>query len=211
MIPGGGECVDTDNYDGYLDNEAQCFWDQGIRAAWVGYQVPEIADRQIENYHKVGIQVLNTYAYLYFGRTSFLGAPWDGVGYEVQKAIDGAKKYGIPRVCLDIEAVPPYEAPGVTSGFRVQETHRAVQMVETAGLEPIIYTYKPYWVNQMENTFGFSKYKLIFAAYYYDLHHQDKVDFGGWTDIWIHQYMSTGTNCYVNTPGVFEPMPPLCG
>lgn len=206
---GGADTLDFSNYTGtraQIEPVIDALIADGFRWVYTGCQVEWIAREQSELLREKQVGLLGTYAYLYFGQHGFLGID-DIIDNEIQKAIRVAKDYGYPRVVSDVEASPPYEQAGITTADRIRETWQAVNEVAKAGLEPVIYTYGPYWENQMGNTREFSNLKLIHAGYWYDLHPTPKVNYGGWTDVWVSQIMSPGTECYCGPGGALAPAP----
>jgi hypothetical protein len=178
-----GICLDLSNYDADVaePESAAALARAGVTQAIVGCQDPEIARSQIAALRAVDIRVIGVYAFLYFGL--------DSAG-QTQAAIDVAREFGIARVWLDVESVAPNEKPGLTPGERCEELHQCVALVEDAGLECGIYTGRWYWVPRMANSTEFSRLPLWHSEYPADRHAIATVDYGGWTNVAIHQYAS---------------------
>src|SRR5690606_7223783 len=103
-------------------------------------------------------------------------------------------------VWLDCEASPPNEADWMTPAARIERTKIALRMVENAGLKAGIYTYRPYWLNQMANTTEFRHLPLWFANYGTNnpnapIRPSGEVDVGGVRPLAAHQYSSSIVRC----------------
>lgn len=153
----------------------------GMQWAIVGCQRPAIATMQVAALQAAGVPVIGTYAFLYWGL--------DTTG-QTQAAIDVAKAHGIPYVWLDCEAEGKNEAVGETPDSRTAQLRACVAMVEASGLKAGIYTGAYYWGPAMGTT-EFARLPLWHASYYSDRRYQPMVDYGGWTNVAIHQYAST--------------------
>lgn len=196
---GGGNCIDLDNYDGDISASVPALVAEGCQYAIVGCQDAAIALRQIDALTSGGIEVIGVYAYLYWG--------YDVLG-ETAKAASVASQAGIPRIYLDCER--DGELPGTTPETRIAQLREAVAAVRAAGLDPGIYTGEPFWREAMANTTEFARLPLWHAAYWYDLHHVDRVAYGGWTEVAVHQYSASG-NIYTTREGSLVAVPPLGG
>jgi hypothetical protein len=175
--------LDLSNFDGELSSSTVATMvAAGLPAAIIGCQNESIAMQQVGALAAGGVPVLATYAFLYFG--------FDIKG-EVDKAIRVAQVNGIKWVALDVEAMEPNEAPGQTPYRRVNQLRDAVAQVEAAGLNPLIYTGAWYWPSYMGNSTEFSHLPLWHSEYPDDEHEVRTVNYGGWTDVAIHQYTST--------------------
>src|ERR1035437_2974281 len=195
----GGNCVDCANYQWPLTPELCAAWyASGVRYAIVGCQNPDIARLQIPMLRAAGIEVISTYAYLYFGYQ---------VDHEIQNAIDVAIEFSIPLVALDCENGG--ELPGVSADIRISQIREGVGMVEVT-LTPWIYTGDPFWTSSVNNTTEFSHLALWHAAYWYDLHKVEDVNYGGWTKAAVHQYTATGNQMYDENDNLI-PVPSLNG
>ena len=139
-----------------------------------------------------GIDILGFYALCYFG------SPY-GVKRDTKWACQLAREFGVNRVWIDVET------DGIANGFtdgvaptpqqRIAELRTCVQMVRSAGLEPGIYTGRWFWVPQMANTTEFASLPLWHSEYPSDGHEVRSVDYGGWTNVAIHQYTSSLPLC----------------
>jgi GH25 family lysozyme M1 (1,4-beta-N-acetylmuramidase) len=192
--------IDISSYD--LDTfNAHCFAANGVTGVIVGvFSATNAPDRMrtaAQACRDAGLKIHGFYGVLYFG------SPF-GLKRDAQWAIDLAKEFGVSRVWLDVET------DGVDNGFtdgsrptpaqRARELGQVVQMVRTAGLSPGIYTYRPFWLQQMGSTSEFRDLPLWFASYgQNDPDHPidpiTSVNFGGWTQCAIHQYSSTIMVC----------------
>lgn len=180
--------LDISNYD-HPTFDPECFKQEGVRGLIVGCQRPPLALDMIRRAQASGLPVHAVYAFLYFGI--------DSVG-QTRAAIDVAKQTGTPWVALDVESTPPHERVGITPGERVAELRQCVHMVEAESLGVIIYTGAWYWPSYMGNSREFSSYPLWHAAYrdYQATPYEVRqVDYGGWTDVAIHQWTSTLNVC----------------
>lgn len=202
-----GNGLDLANYQWPLTPDLCASWyAQGVRYVIVGCQRPDISRQQIPMLRAAGIEVIGTYAYLYWG--------YD-VGSEVQNAIDIALEFDIhgppwapADVWLDCENGG--ELPGVGVDTRHPQLEACVAQVRAAGLRPGIYTGAPFWEDAMGNSPEFAALPLWHAAYWYDLHFVTKVAYGGWTRPCIHQVTASGN--LMNGPGgSLVAVPPLSG
>ena len=187
-----GIVLDVSNHD-LSTFDAECLRASGVERIIIGCWDYTATETILKRARAAGIVVEDLYAYLYYG-----------LGYEqreVTNALSLARQYGgIRRIWADCEAVRPYEAPGMTPHGRIQATWRAVEAIASAGIQPGIYTYRYYWLNQMANTTEFSKLPLWFANYGMNdpnnpIQPIREVDFGGWRTLAAHQYSSTIVRC----------------
>jgi len=179
--------------------------DLGVEEIIVNSNNVRLANSFIREARAAGIRCRMLYSYLYFGYNGSNGTI-DRIDYEISNAIAIAKENGIHTVAVDVEAVGEYEFPGTTFDGRVRDIWRAIRMLEEAGLSVMVYTYPYYWTNQMRNTAQFSKYPLWLAQWadneggYSEVR---MVNFGGWTNVDIHQWTSSrkimGNNVDHNT------------
>lgn len=194
--------LDVSTYDRPTFN-AQCLYDSGVRNIIFGVfsrvNPPDELRKMAHEWRAVGGNVLGFYGLVYFG----------GVDYYVMRdtkwAVQLAKEFNCKNVFIDVEndAVDI----GVASAIRPQpvqrqrELRQAVEYVEDNGLQPWIYTYQSFWVNQMGNTREFSNYPLWFARYGIGGNPTNPIKnvfFGGWNECYIHQYTSTLVRCNRN-------------
>ena len=177
--------LDVSNYD-YSTFDAACLRAAAVEGVIVGCQRPGDARVMIARSLAAGLPVKGVYGFLYFGL--------DTLG-QTRAAIAVAREAGIGRVWLDVESVPPHEAPGITPEQRIRELWECVHAVEAAGLAVGIYTGGWYWPHQMANTTEFSRYPLWHAAYFADRRGVREVNYGGWREVAIHQYASDIVLC----------------
>lgn len=180
--------LDVSNYDASSFN-GPALKAAGVERLIVGCQNFDAALRMVSEGRDAGILIEDLYTFLYFGLAG---------GYQdVDRAIAlGNRVGGIKRIWLDVEADPPNEATGLTPELRLNALLNEVSIVEDAGFEAGIYTYRPYWVTKMGDTREFAGKKLWFANYGLNLASEPRgpvteVAFGGWTQVAIHQYSST--------------------
>ena len=182
--------LDVSNYDAPTFNAA-CFKAHGVTGIIVGCQDEPLARAMIEEAQRAQLPVLATYAFLYFGLS---------VAQQVITAYSVAADYQIPYVALDVESSGQYEARGETPYSRAEQLRQSLRIIEggSNGLRPIIYTYEPYWRNQMGNTTEFAHYPL-WLAHYLDYNatpfERRHAGFGGWETVAIHQWTSTLEVC----------------
>lgn len=172
-------CLDVSNYD-HPTFDAACLRAAGVDRLIVGCQRPALAADMVAKAQTAGIEVIGTYAFLYFG-IDFLG--------QTDAAIAVAKASGVRRVWLDVEATGQHERAGMSPGVRCAELAECVARVEAAGLEAGIYTGAWYWVPYMKSA-AFAHLPLWHAAYPTDGSEVREVAYGGWTKVAIHQYTS---------------------
>ena len=154
----------------------------------VGCQRPAIALNMVVECQYVGIDVIGTYAFLYFGL--------DTIG-QTQAAIDVALARGVNTVWLDCESTGENDA---ASGppQRVAELAACVQMVEAEGLTCGIYTGGWWWPSEMDNSTLFSMRPLWHSEYGLNdgtTPPVEAVAYGGWAKVAIHQYWSQNLLC----------------
>lgn len=187
-----GIVLDVSNHD-LSTFDANCLRASGVERIIIGCWDYTATETILKRARAAGIVVEDLYAYLYYG-----------LGYEqreVTNALSLARQYGgIRRIWADCEAVRPHEAPSMTPSGRIQATWRAVNAISSAGVQPGIYTYRPYWRNQMANTTEFRHLPLWFANYGTNdpnnpIQPIREVDFGGWRTLAAHQYSSTIVRC----------------
>lgn len=189
--------LDLSNWD-FATFDATAFKAAGVTDVILGCQNEVQADAMAEGCITAGINLMATYAFLYFGIS---------VLPEVAKAVRVALAHGIQWVALDVESTVPNERPGYTAAERVVDLRGAVAAVHAAGLSPFIYTGEWYWPANMANTSEFSTLPLWHSEYPADGHMVSTVAYGGWTAPHIHQYTSALPLCgkdrdanYVITP-----------
>jgi len=172
--------VDVSFWQGELSQAELSEWRRaGAEWAIVGYQQPHTADKHVDAFSAAGIPVIGVYAFIYFGSS------WGRTA--TLNAIAGAKRAGAERVWLDVEDT---ENPGLSPAERIAELRGLVLMVEAAGLEVGIYTGSWYWPYQMGNTDAFSRLPLWYSNYSPPGRPIEQVNFGGWSDVAIHQFTS---------------------
>lgn len=172
--------LDLSNFDAdTLDVE--CMKASGVTGVILGCQRPVVTRQMADKLVVGGMPIIGVYSFLYLGL--------DSAG-QTQAAIDVARDYGVKRVWLDVESTGSNERAGITAEERIAEVGDCVAMVRNAGLEPGIYTGRWYWVPQMSNTTAFSDLPLWHSEYPADRHEVRTVDYGGWTNVAIHQYAS---------------------
>ena len=176
--------LDLSNYDADTFDPA-CMKAAGVEGIILGCQRIGIAYSMAQKARDAELPILGTYAYLYFA-----AAP-----SATHDAIIVAKAYGVPRVWLDVEDTSGNLPP---LADRIREVANCVQAVEDAGLQAGIYTGGWYWPDKMGNTTEFSRLPLWHSAYLngegtpYEVR---TVNYGGWTDIAVHQWTSTLDVC----------------
>ncbi len=175
--------LDVSNYD-YETFDVNCLKANGVASILLGCQRLEIAQLMAQKAINNGLPVLGTYAFLYFGIS---------VGPEVTKAVDIARQYNIGRVWLDCESTGANDSAS-GPGQRQVELRGAIAQVISAGLRCGIYTGSWWWPSYMA-TDEFSYLPLWHAEYPEDGHQVKAVDYGGWTDVAIHQYTSSLNLC----------------
>ena len=171
---------DISNYDADTLDVA-CMKASGVTGVILGCQRPHVARQMADKLIAGGIPIIGVYAFLYLGI--------DSAG-QIVNACDVAEEYGVRRVWLDVESTGANERAGITVAERIDEVERGVGQVLASGLEPGIYTGRWYWVPQMGNTTAFSNLPLWHSEYPNDRHEVRTVDYGGWTNVAIHQYAS---------------------
>lgn len=173
--------IDISNFDVPFDaSTVAAMKAAGVEGVIIGCQRQPIAEQQATVCRDNGMPILGTYCFLYWGNS---------VGPEVAKAVAVAKLFGVSRVWIDCENSSD-AAPYATPSSRIADVQSAVDAVHAAGLEPGIYTYQPFWEGAMRNTTQFSSLPLWHASYWDDGHAQETVDYGGWTQLAMHQYTS---------------------
>ena len=176
--------LDLSNYDANTFDPV-CMKTAGVEGIILGCQRIGIAYSMAQKARDAGLPILGTYAYLYFA-----AAP-----SATHDAIIVAKAYGVPRVWLDVEDTSGNLPP---LADRIQEVANCVQAVEDAGLQGGIYTGGWYWPDKMGNTTEFARLPLWHSAYLngegtpYEVR---TVNYGGWTDVAVHQWTSTLDVC----------------
>lgn len=187
--------LDLSSYD--LDTlNASCMKSAGVTGAILGVYSPENAPARMgqaaDKLQSAGIDILGFYALIYFG-SAF------GVTRDTRWAIELAQRFGVERVWLDCETDGKdngfTDAVTPTPAERVQQIRLCVAMVESAGLKAGIYTGGWWWPGNTGNTTEFSRLPLWHAAYFATGTQIRTVDYGGWTDVAIHQYTSSLPIC----------------
>lgn len=188
--------IDASNYDSDTWN-APCLKAAGVERVIMGCQRPQLASPMIVSARNAGIDVRDLYAFLYFGL--------DTTG-QVNAAIAvGLSVGGIDTIWLDCEsqAKDGTEAAGLIPGQRIDELKACVALVEQHGFRAGIYTGAWWWVPMMANTTEFAHLPLWHAAYPADGQPQHTVNYGGWSQVAIHQYTSTLNLCGRNRDANF--------
>jgi hypothetical protein len=171
--------------------DAQCFKDAGVTHAIVGCQDEVIAKAMVGQLEAVGIAVPWLYAFLYFGGQQPMSATQRMI--RVQNANPGRARV----LCCDAEADDP-DVPNVTVATRNAQLANCLAAVKDAGHARAIYTAAWWWVPKHANSPGWKELPLWNANYGANdgtLGPIRNVNFGGWTDVAIHQYTSTGGFC----------------
>lgn len=166
--------------------------EQGVTAAIVGVYSPRNAPTTMalaaDKLRDAGINVIGFYALIYFG------SPF-GETRDTLWAIDLAKRAGVDRVWLDCETDGRpngfTDAAVPTPADRVAAIRKCVALVEAAGLKPGIYTGGWWWPASTGNSSEFAHLPLWHAAYFSSLEPVREVNYGGWTDVAIHQFTSS--------------------
>ena len=177
--------LDLSNYDADTLDVA-CMKAAGVTGVILGCQRALVARQMADKLQAGGLPIIGVYAFLYLGI--------DSTG-QAGNAIDIAHEYGVRRVWLDVESTGASERAGITPAERIAEVANCVAMLRSAELEPGIYTGRWYWVPYMENTAMFSDLPLWHSEYPADGHEVRAVNYGGWTNVAIHQYTSTLPVC----------------
>lgn len=183
---------------------------QGVRhfiPGWQSRQWARIQCNQILDHG--GFNLAAHYAFPFWGRPN--------VTEKVQDAINGALEFGPKLVIYDCEYTEPVpgviegDAPWVTTLDRQRQLEQAINQIVNAGCEPAIYTGKYFWRDKMGDIQDYAALKLMHAAYYFDLSLELEVGYGGWRDVWCHQWMSTGTKYYIPEQQAFGTFPYFAG
>lgn len=172
--------LDLSNYDADTLDVA-CMKGNGVTGVILGCQRPLVARQMADALVAGGMPIIGVYAFLYLGIDS------EG---QTANAIAVAREYGVKRVWLDVESTGENERAGMTPSQRVAEVQNCVAMVRNADLEPGIYTGRWYWVPKMADSKAFKDLPLWHSEYPNDRHEVRTVDYGGWTNVAIHQYAS---------------------
>lgn len=178
------KALDLSNYDYDVYANAPALVAAGFPAFFQGAQRVLPATQIAQSMINAGSKLLAVYCYLYFG--------FD-VTIEVQKAIDVANTFNCRWIAMDVESTAAQENGILNPALRVSALKTAVNMAVKAGFNIIIYTYGPYWINEMGNSTDFSSYPLWYANYGMNdgqLQPINTVGFGGWHNVSIHQFCS---------------------
>lgn len=142
-----------------------------------------------------GLPILGFYGLIYFG------SPY-GETRDTRYAIDLAKRFGVERVWLDCEidgnAIGFTDATSPTPFGRVAAIRTCVEMVEREGLKAGIYSGAWWWPSKTDNSREFSRLPLWHAAYLDNAgtpYAVQQVNYGGWSDVALHQWTSTLPVC----------------
>jgi hypothetical protein len=190
--------LDLSSYDIPTLN-ATCFKENGVTDVILGVYSPVGAPEQMGHVanlcRNAGLNIKGFYGFVYFGSAY-------GQLRDIIWAIQLAKRFGVDEVWIDAEidgaAVGFTDVGPVTPLRRVNELLEAVALVEEAGLKPGIYTGGWWWPSQTNNSARFSHLPLWHAAYADNLGTYSEVrtvNYGGWTNVAIHQWTSTRRIC----------------
>ncbi len=176
--------------------DAPCMNANGVTGAILGVfsenNPPGPMGDAAQSLRDAGIDILGFYGLIYFG------SPY-GVTRDTKWAIQLAKRFGVERVWLDCEidgkAIGFNDAVTPTPASRVKEIRECVKLVEDAGLKCGIYSGSWWWPGNTGNTTEFSRLPLWHAGYLNDGSAIKTVNYGGWTDVSIHQYTSSLNVC----------------
>ncbi len=176
--------------------DAPCMNANGVTGAILGVfsenNPPGPMGDAAQSLRDAGIDILGFYGLIYFG------SPY-GVTRDTKWAIQLAKRFGVERVWLDCEidgkAIGFTDAVTPTPASRVNEIRECVKLVEDAGLKCGIYSGSWWWPGNTGNTTEFSRLPLWHAGYLNDGSAIKTVNYGGWTDVSIHQYTSSLNVC----------------
>lgn len=163
-----------------------------IAGVWSKLAPPhEMADA-VDRCKRAGLVFVASYGLIYFGHP-----------YAEQRdttwAIELARSYGATLVSLDCEidangsADLWPSAPTPTIDQRIETLTIQVGRVLAAGLEPVIYTYAPWWQTAVRNTKLFAGYKLWLANYGPNDGHRHPLPSPlnlPWREVWAHQFTS---------------------
>lgn len=171
-----GLTLDLSNYD-WETFVPDCFAANGCEGVILGCQDPNIAWRMADGLRRARIPIIGVYGFDYFGTPGDLGDIWDAIAI--------ALAYDIRRVWVDCE-IDSYA--GSDPFERAAEIEECVQAIEAAGLSAGIYTGSWWWVPQVNNTEQFAHLPLWHSGYYDDGRAIRTVNYGGWTDVAVHQW-----------------------
>ena len=188
------QCCDFSDYD-MPTWDPVCFRAAGVTKAITNSFSKSDAITRIQTMKAAGIEVTVVYGFCYFGNNDYY------VNRDVDAAIELAKTFAIPMVWVDAEL----DAAGIVGTIpasypeqRQAQLRAAVNKVKAAGLNVGIYTAGWWWPSNMNNSTEWSDLPLWHADY----GNNDgakapvtRVNYGGWTDVTLHQYTSTKPLC----------------
>lgn len=163
-----------------------------IAGVWSPHNPPHPMANAVDECKRAGLVFVASYGLIYFGEPS-------AETRDTTWAIGMAKDYGAQLVALDCEIdankVPGGwpNAPTPTIDQRIAAIDAQRTRVLGAGLEPVIYTYEPWWQTAVRNTGLFAGYKLWLANYWTNdgaQHALPAVLNLPWRDVWAHQFTS---------------------
>lgn len=190
-------CLDLSNYDLAtldVDGFKAAGVDRVILGSWPLGDMRAAANKLRAG----GIEIIGFYGFIYFGDAG-------GELRDITAAIALAKDFGVSRVWMDCETDANqqgwHSAPAPTPEERVIAIGLRRQLIEAAGLQPGIYTGAWWWPSATNNSTAFSDLPLWHSAYVDNagtFSEVRTVNYGGWTDVAIHQWTSTNYLCGKN-------------
>lgn len=181
---------DISNYD--MDTfDPVCFKLAGVTGVIIGCQQIAIARKQAKGLIEQAIPIIGLYGFDYFGTIGDADSP----GADIGDACDLADELrnlmgwaGIIWVDAEIDGGPP-----VSPEQRVQEIAECIALIEGRGYRAGIYTGSWWWIPNTGNSQAFAHLPLWHAAYGSNalpIGPITTVDYGGWTNVAIHQFTS---------------------
>lgn len=190
--------LDLSNHD-WPTFDAGCLKVAGVTRVILGCWDFAIAESMLLALRREGILVEDLYCFLYYR------LPWEN--NDVLNARELARRHGgIKRIWLDCEAMfdgpaglLDTEAEGTTVSDRIIITAKYSAELK-AEFEVGIYTGAYWWPSKMGNSNAFSDLPLWLASYGSNDPDEPRdqiyfANFGGWTDVAVHQYSSTIPVC----------------
>lgn len=173
--------IDISNWQYPLSDHEIRGWKADDIAVILGCQRSVTATKMQEHLRVWGITPHSYYCFLYWGYNP---------DYEVAKVevVAAALPEGPKFIWMDCENNE--DSLPATPEERVATLKRAIEYANQLGFQCGVYTNGHFWQNEMGNSTEFSHLPLWYANWTTD-EPIATVDFGGWTNVTVHQYTST--------------------
>lgn len=176
-----------------LSLDVACWKAHGVTGVICGVYSPMDAPHPMANAadycRRNGLSIEAFYGFTYFGNQQ-------AVERDCRWAVGLAKNFSVPLVFMDAETDANLNGWGGSTpppAQRIRELEDVRRIIESAGIQPGVYTYESFWVHQLADSKAFADLPLWYANYGANDGAKppiSTVHFGGWSSVWAHQFTS---------------------